>query len=192
MTKTRMILCCTVLTLTVIVLGVGGYVSAQTYGSRPLQQSLTTSDPQLPGPTFPCSTASFSPEVTTYYGDSGAVIDKIDNAQINVENRRAYMVLIETKDSAELAFFERHGKNITVRHWSGKTAGDFREVAAKLILENRGIACIGEQLKHVVIQQFHPENLGDIPVPVSLRSASAHAIQQHGSQYMRVTAFLLC
>jgi len=140
-----------------------------------------------------CITYSYSPEVISYFGDSATVIKKLDNDQMGLPDRRGYLLLIETKKTAEFAFYEREdAKQFKVYQWSGDSMGDLREKLTDLILENRGIACIGAQTKSIVNASFRPEDKGVIPQPLSARAAFTHMLKKYDSQYLRVTVFLLC
>ncbi|MGH9752067.1 MAG: hypothetical protein ACREA2_04730, partial [Blastocatellia bacterium] len=163
--------------------------------------------PQIKGGDVECLAQAFSPEVVTFYGDSTAVLSKLDKHTWDLSDRRVYMVLLETDQSAELSIFEKaqakdaqvahhqHGASsyVNVGHWRGASAGELREQLSTLAMENRGIACIGEQTKSIVMAKLSPENLGPIPAPVSIRAAFGHNIKQYGAgNYIRLTVFLLC
>ncbi|MGH9752068.1 MAG: hypothetical protein ACREA2_04735 [Blastocatellia bacterium] len=162
--------------------------------------------PQIKGGDDPCVTQSFSPEVVTFYGDSTSVLSKLDKHTWDLSDRRVYMVLLETDQSAELSIFEKaqakdaqaahqHGASsyVNVGHWRGASAGDLREQLSNLTIENRGIACIGEQTKSIVMSKLSPEDLGTIPAPVSIRAAFGHNIKKYGAgNYIRLTVFLFC
>jgi hypothetical protein len=140
-----------------------------------------------------CAAMSFQPEVHSLYGDATAVLSKLENDTMGLPNRRGYMVLIETQDSAELAYFERvTTSDSKVYHWSGRTAGDLRERLTNFILANRGIACVGAQTKSMVNASLHLSDLGAIPTPLSANAAFSHLIRKYGNSYLRVSILLLC
>jgi ketosteroid isomerase-like protein len=144
-------------------------------------------------PRLACAKYSFEPEVMAYFGDSNTVIKKLDNDQMGLPNRRGYLLLIETKDSAEFSFFEREDEqHFKVYQWNGASLGDLREQLTNVILENRGIACIGAQTKSIVKARFSPTDMGTIPMPLSARAAFSHMLKKYGDQYLRVTILLLC
>jgi hypothetical protein len=144
-------------------------------------------------PSVGCAKASFAPEVVTFYGDSKAVLEKLDGFQGHLEERRVYMFLAETAGSAEVALFERaDGTNVRLSKWQGKSVGELRDRISTATLANRGIACIGEQVKSLVLRTLPTENMGVIPAPVTLRAAFGHNVNAYGSDYLRVTIYLLC
>jgi hypothetical protein len=141
-----------------------------------------------------CRTESWEPEVLSFYGDSATVLKKLDNYEMNLPNRRIYMFLVESKGSAELSLFELADKDsnqFQVWHWKGNSADTLREEATETILANRGVACVGKQIKSLVMK-LNPEDQGKIPAPASASAAFGHAIRHFDDRYVRTTAFLLC
>jgi ketosteroid isomerase-like protein len=161
-------------------------------------QWTTVAFPQLGKKPFlraDCARYSFEPEVRQYFGDSDAVLRKLDVDEMGLSNRTGYILMIETKDTAELAMFDRVSfKDDTARvaRWEGRSAAELRERLTNLMLQNRGIACIGQQSKALVKASLSTQDLGAIPVPVSARAAFGHFVKKYGPEYLRVTAFLLC
>jgi hypothetical protein len=140
-----------------------------------------------------CAKFSYQPEVIAYFGDAATIINKLEDDRMGLPDRRGYLLLIETKESAEFSFFERaDDKHFRVSQWQGRTLGDLRERLTDVILENRGIACVGAQTKSIVKARFNPSELGAIPMPLSAKAAFSHALRKHGNEYLRVTILLLC
>lgn len=141
-----------------------------------------------------CVRYSYEPEVRSFYGNSATVLNKLQNDDMGLADRRGYLLLIETKTTAELAFFDRLDEDhFNVSQWYGATLGDFRERVTNTILDNKGIACVGAQTKAMVQAKFNPKDLGAIPTPLNARAAFAHFIKKYGeNEYLRVTMLLLC
>jgi hypothetical protein len=141
-----------------------------------------------------CRTASWEPEVLSFYGDPATVLTKLDNYGVNLPNRRIYIFLVESKGSAELSLFEladEKNNEFQVWHWKGNSADTLREEATETILANRGVACVGKQIKSLVMK-LNPEDQGKIPAPESASAAFGHAVRRFDDRYVRATAFLLC
>jgi len=141
-----------------------------------------------------CANYSYQPEVIAYFGDSNTISEKLDNDHMGLPDRRGYLLLVETKGTSELAFFEREDEHLfKVYKWEGSSLGNFREDLTNVILENRGIACVGAQAKSMVKVNFNPSDLGTIPMPLSAKAAFSHILKKYsGDQYLRVTVLLLC
>jgi ketosteroid isomerase-like protein len=140
-----------------------------------------------------CARMSFQPEVHSLYGDATAVLSKLENDSMGLPERRGYLLLVETDDSAELAYYERVNLNDSkVFHWQGKSVGELRDRLTDFILANRGIACVGAQTKAMVNARFKLTDLGAIPTPLSATAAFSHMIRKYGNSYLRVSILLLC
>lgn len=140
-----------------------------------------------------CRKDSYEPKVISYYGDSATVIKKLDNDHMGLQERRAYLLLVETKDSAELAFFESgDAGQVKVQQWSGASMGDLREQLTDMMLENRGTACVGMAAKSIVKARFNPADGGATALPQSASAAFGDRLKRYGTQYLRVTVLLLC
>lgn len=140
-----------------------------------------------------CAKFSYQPEVIAYFGDSATIINKLEDDRMGLPDRRGYLLLVETKHSAEFSFFERaDDQYFRVSQWQGETLGDLRERLTDVILENRGIACVGAQTKSIVKARFNPNELGTIPMPLSAKAAFSHMLKKYGTEYLRVTVLLLC
>lgn len=140
-----------------------------------------------------CAKYSYQPEVIAYFGDPATIIDKLEDDRMGLPDRRGYLLLVETKNAAEFSFFERaDDQHFRVSQWHGRTLGDLREQLTDVILENRGIACVGAQTKSIVKAKFNPTDLGTIPMPLSAKAAFSHTLRRYGDEYLRVTILLLC
>jgi hypothetical protein len=140
-----------------------------------------------------CAAESWSPEVFSLYGDPETVISKLDKIEMNLPNRRVFMFTLETKDKAELSFYERTSKDrVSVSRWQGKPDDQFHNSVSKAIIDNKGVNCVGEQTKAIVKKFPQLKNEGDVAVPANGRAAFSHAIRNQGNEYLRTTVYLMC
>lgn len=142
----------------------------------------------------PCKPKSWNPEVFDFYGDAAGILDKIDDAQLELSDRRMYFLLVESQTSAEVRFFERFNEELAaVFSWTGESAGDLKSRIGEVILANRGVNCVGEQLKALVTDSLSIQLEGTVPAPLTSRAAFAHTIRNNNSDgYLRATTALLC
>jgi hypothetical protein len=152
-----------------------------------------------------CRKASWEPEVFSFYGDPAAVRAKLENFEMHLPERRVFMFMVESSKSAQLSLFElakdkddkKDGKGnkdtdeFHVWTWEGNSAAELREKATDTILANKGVLCVGEQIKGLV-QSLKPEDRGVVPAPKTALAAFGHAIKGYDNQYIRLTVFLLC
>jgi hypothetical protein len=140
-----------------------------------------------------CEAESWSPEVFSLYGDPDTVLRKLNKIEMDLPNRRVFMFSVESKDYAELAFYERTAKErVTVSRWRGKPESRLHESISQAIIDNRGVNCVGEQTKQIVKKLPDLKTEGDIPVPANGRAAFSHAVRDRGGDYVRTTIYLMC
>ena len=141
-----------------------------------------------------CKAYSWTPEVHDFYGDAESIIRKMDSLPVDLGDRRVYFLLVEHSQGAEVRFFERiDDTSVAVLSWCGATAGDLKARIADAILVNRGVHCIGEQTKNLILKAVDARPLGVVPAPVSPRAAFAHTIRNCGKDtFIRATAGLFC
>src|SRR6516165_1385109 len=140
-----------------------------------------------------CRKASWEPEVFSFYGDPDAVSAKLKNFEMNLPDRRVFLFMIETTNAAQLSLFElakesKGGDTFHVWSWKGQSASDLREKATDTILANRGVLCVGEQIKSLV-KGLNPDDKGEIPAPRTALAAFGHEINGY-HEYIRLTVFL--
>lgn len=140
-----------------------------------------------------CEKPSFSPEVYEFFGDSGSVLAKLEKFDMDLPNRRLYILSVETGDATEFSIFERKdAEKVAVMTWKGTGQGDLGQKISDAIIANRGIACVGEQSKGLISKAVKLEDKGSIPKPVSAMAAFAHPIKSYGTKYIRATIYLMC
>ncbi len=162
-------------------------------------QCTTVAFPQIPTDVpflnAACSEASFAPEVQQFYGTPASIQQKLETASMQLDKRRVYVLLVEADTSAQLTLFDRasaEDKVVKVAQWHGQTAGDLRDQLSTAIMENRGVACIGETSKRVVQARFAPREIARIQPPATARAAFSHLLNVYRGDYVRATVFLLC
>lgn len=184
--KMKWLLVCSL--LTAVALAALGAQNETNKDKKPVFKAVS-----LPG----CKQQSWTPEVFSFYGDPAAVTAKLNNFDMNLPDRRVFMFMIETTSDAQISLFElakdsKDDKDMFhLWTWKGKSANDLREKATETILANRGVLCVGEQIKGLV-KGLNPDDKGDIPAPKTALAAFGHTINEYGSKYIRLTVFLLC
>ena len=140
-----------------------------------------------------CKPTSWSPTVYNFYGDADAIVGKLDGAGIELDERRVYALLLQGESDAEVRFFERVDRdNWAVLSWRG---GALEHVFGRLdevIRRNRGVHCVGEQVKDLLTSELKLEPEGMVNAPSSAQAAFGDTIRSHGDEFMRATTALLC
>ena len=141
-----------------------------------------------------CFEASWSPEIHDLYGDAETILSKMDGLPMELGDRRVYALMVEGPTSAEVRFFEQvDPENWAILSWQGGKLGDLPSRLDEVVLKNRGIHCVGEQVKALLTSAVKLELQGIVPAPASARAAFAHPIRAHSKgEFVRASAALLC
>jgi len=142
-----------------------------------------------------CHIYAFSPHVFDFYGDAEAILAHVDRAEMDLTERRMFMLAVESDRGAEVKLYEQvAGETWSVSTWRGEGLGDLRGRLGDAILANKGVFCVGEQSKGVLARvgvDAAPD--GTVPAPHSPRAAFGHPIRAHATDgYARATIALLC
>lgn len=131
--------------------------------------------------------------VISFYGDAKAILGKLEKFDMNLSGRRVFFFTLETKDDAEVSFFERDSPGqYHVYQWKGAPSPNLAKNIDKAIIANKGVACVGEQTKVILKRLPGMKDAGVVPAPVSATAAVRHQIQAKGDAYMRTSAYLMC
>jgi hypothetical protein len=140
-----------------------------------------------------CKPTSWSPTVYNFYGDADAIVGKLDGAGIELDERRVYALLLQGESDAEVRFFERVDRdNWAVLSWRGSDLGRVFGRLDEVIRKNRGIHCVGEQVKALLTTELALEPEGMVTAPGSAEAAFGDTVRSHGGDFMRATTALLC
>jgi hypothetical protein len=144
-----------------------------------------------------CRISSWTPELYSFYGDPEKVMDKLSQFDMKLAERRVFMFMVESSDSAEFALFERPVKDPgpwTVWRWKGQPseARKLREEETNEILTRQGQDCVGkETVKLVESRNPVKQEINNPPTTAYLAFGDVMAHYPKGS-YVQVTIFLLC
>lgn len=140
-----------------------------------------------------CAANSRSPEVYTFYGDSDTIVSKLANFDMDLPNRRTYALVVESTNGTDVALFENAQEKVNVHRWTNKDGVDVRTSLDKVILDNKGVHCVGEQVKDALTSSLKDAKVDrDAPLPANAKSAFGHSIQKHKDAFIRATVYLLC
>src|ERR1043165_4419068 len=126
-----------------------------------------------------CEPASWSPEVLDFYGDPATILRKIDGHDMELADRRIFVLLTESEGRANVRFFEQvDGENYAVSTWTGESLDGLNGRLAETIMTNKGVHCVGEQVR-ALLKSFDLELAATVPAPANARAAFAHTVREH-------------
>jgi hypothetical protein len=152
-----------------------------------------TSDPSG---VVPCAVMAWSPEVFSFYGTRAVVAGKLASLDRDIMKHRTWAFLVESKDGAELTFFEVNADKsmVELSSMSGVSLQDLSGQISETLLRNDKRQCAGRLTKALIdgYSQGHDVRRASIQRPTTIGNAFQYAANDLQGEYMRATLILLC
>ncbi|MGP8199769.1 MAG: hypothetical protein ACLQU4_09745 [Limisphaerales bacterium] len=142
-----------------------------------------------------CAAASWNPEVYTFYGAKANIVENISHIPVTLSERRVFVQITEDSSGvAEVKFYEKEsGDTYTVRQWRTKDVAALLAEIDNAIFENKGVNCVGEQVKAILKRHLENETiLTAVPAPESPKAAFTHSVNEATGDFIRTTIMVLC
>jgi hypothetical protein len=141
-----------------------------------------------------CAVSALDPYAYDFYGDAEAILSHLDDTNLDLANRRKFMLTVQNDGGAEVKMYERiDDRTWSVHSWRGDSADELHTAIADMLFRNKGVFCTGEQAMGVLDKlsiELAPD--GVVPAPHSARAAFSHPIRaytQGGYGRASVTCF---
>ena len=170
------------LIVTLITAGlVGGTLAAET----PLPAAS-------PGPR--CRASSWDPGLYTFYGKKETIVEKLANIQANLSERRVFVQVTQGDSSADVKLYEQQENGtFTVTEWHPKETSRLLADIDKAIVANKGVNCVGEQVKGVLGKELKEGKVvNGVAAPGSPEAAFSHSVKEAVGDFIKTTAIILC
>jgi hypothetical protein len=129
----------------------------------------------------------------TLYGSKEDVQRALAKLPSEFGANRMRLMLLETKESASLALYERADSgSFTLAQWDGASSGRLRVSLDEMILKTRGSDCAGEVMKQMIGAQGIGLRPGQVATPATLQAAFSPMIEEKARGYVRVTLLDPC
>jgi hypothetical protein len=144
-----------------------------------------------------CRISSWTPEVFSFYGDPEKVESKLSQFKVRLADRRVYMLIVETTESADVVLFERpvnESGSWRVWRWKGRPleARKFRETETNEILARQGKDCVGQETEKL-LEALNPVKQETNNPPGTALGAFGDVLGSYAKgSYIQATVFLLC
>jgi hypothetical protein len=148
----------------------------------------TTANAQL------CTESSWNPELYTLYGAKASIIEKLAKLPLKLSERRVFLQVTQGDSSASVKLFEKQKDGTyTITEWTTKQTASLLAAIDKAIVSNKGVNCVGEQVKAVLAKELKEGKvLKNVAAPVSSKAAFAHAINNATGDFIKCALHLLC
>ena len=142
-----------------------------------------------------CRDSSWNPELYSFYGEKAQILKKLANiSTTKLADRRVFLQVTQGDSSADVKLYERQKDGtFTVTEWTAKQTSRLLADIDKQIVANKGVNCVGEQVKGVLAKQLKAGKVSEkVPAPETLKAAFAHQVNEAKGEFIKTIVFLLC
>jgi hypothetical protein len=152
----------------------------------------TASPVASPGPG--CKAASWSPEEYRFYGAKDTIVENLGKIRVELSERRIFVQITQGESSANVKLYEQQEDGtFTVTEWATKQTSHLLAEIDKAIVANKGVNCVGEQVKGVLAKELGKGRVVKaVSAPASLRAAFAHSIERAQGDFIGFVFIVLC
>jgi len=156
----------------------------------------TASPTPTPNKDTKCNTAQWDPQEYRLYGAQDSIIEKLANIPAKFSDRRVFVEITQGDSSAHVKLYERQQDGeFTVTEWAPQETPDLVAKIDEAIIANKGVNCVGEQMKGVLIEELkgvHSDVTTGVSPPASPEAAFAHPIKATSGKFMVCSIFFGC
>jgi hypothetical protein len=188
------------LCLVALLLAVCGLVSAAAEDQSPTPSvspsataSVTPSPSASPGGVDACNFASWNPEVYSFYGVKENVAEKVSRLPLKLSEHRVF-VQITQGEAGQVKMFElQKDGTFTVTEWEGKDTSRLACDIDKAIMANKGVNCVGEQMKAAIVKALGNGKVShSIAPPETPAAAFGHSIKAAKGDFIKSEIIVAC
>jgi hypothetical protein len=141
-----------------------------------------------------CLLSSWSPELYSFYGAKDVIAEKVANIPAKLSERRVFLQVTQGDSGADVKLHERQKDGtFTVTEWTTKQTSRLLAEIDKAIVANKGVNCVGEQVKAVLKKEL---GKGEVSPPAAApetpKAAFGHSIDAAGGEFIKSTVIILC
>jgi hypothetical protein len=139
-----------------------------------------------------CNLASWSPESHTFYGRKETIIEKLANLS-SPSDHRVFIQVTQGDSSGNVRLYEKNnGGGYTVTEWSTPKTSQLLDEIDRAIVANKGVNCVGEQVKGVLNKLGKGARHENVAAPESAKAAFAHPVKEAQGEFVKTTIILNC
>ncbi len=141
-----------------------------------------------------CHLSSWSPELYSFYGAKGTIVEKLANIPAKLSERRVFLQVTQGDSSADVKLYERQEDGtFTVTEWTPKHTSGLLADIDKAIVANKGVNCVGEQVKDVLAKELKEGIVTkEVAAPASPEAAFAHSVKEASGEFIKSVVVILC
>jgi hypothetical protein len=141
-----------------------------------------------------CKASSWNPEVHSFYGTRDKILERVAALPVKLGDRRVFLQVTEGESGSHVKLYEQQKDNtFTVTEWATKDASQLLGEIDRVIITNKGVNCVGEQVKGLLIKTLKEGKVSTaVPSPESTTAAFGHDIKGIEGAFVRSTIAILC
>jgi hypothetical protein len=158
-------------------------------------RNRTTTRRKTPSPSiFGCHKATWRTESYSFYGKKEFIQEKLPNLPVNLSEHRVFLQITQGDSTGNVKLYERNQDgNFTVTEWSPRQTSALIVAIDKVIMANKGVNCVGEQIKAALKQLLGKgHTIENVSAPVSVKAAFAHPVKEASGAFIRTVIIFAC
>jgi hypothetical protein len=146
-----------------------------------------------PGGGDACNYASWNPEIYSFYGAKENVAEKVSRLPLKLSEHRVF-VQITQGEAGEVKMFElQKDETFTVTEWQGKDTSRLACDIDKAIMANKGVNCVGEQMKAAIVKALGKGKVShSVAPPETPAAAFGHSIKAAKGDFIKSAIIVAC
>lgn len=141
-----------------------------------------------------CRHSSWNPELYSFYGAKDTILEKLANIPTKPSEHRVFLQVTQGDGSADVKLYEQQSDGtFTVTEWTPKQTSDLLADIDKAIVANKGVNCVGEQVKGILAKQLKEGKVSkEVPAPESAKAAFTHPVKEATGDFIKSAVIVLC
>jgi hypothetical protein len=178
-------------TLIVTLIAAALLCSASAYDPTPTPTLTPTPPPESKGG---CNHSSWNPELYSFYGAKATIVEKLAQIPTKLSERRVFLQVTQGDSSVDIRLYEREKDgNYTVTEWTKKQTPQLIADIDKAICDNKGVNCVGEQVKAVLKRELGGgKDFPPAAAPETPEAAFKHSVEKASGEFIKTTIIILC
>jgi len=158
--------------------------------------SVSPSPSVYPSPTGTdaCNYQSWNPEIYSFYGAKENITEKVSRLPLKLSEHRVFVQITQGEAWAQVKMFElQKDGTFTVTEWEGKDTFRLACDIDKAIVANKGINCVGEQMKAAIVKALGKGKVSNsVASPETPAAAFGHSIKAAKGDFIKSEVIVAC
>ena len=130
----------------------------------------------------------------TLYGSKEVILKKLGDWSEKPSEHRVFIQITQGHKSGSVKFFEKTpGSNdYTVTEWEPHETAELVAALDRTIMANKGVNCVGEQMKAVLKKLGKGKTTHDVAEPASASAAFSHSVKEASGEFLKTVIIFGC